>query len=172
MDDKIIQLFAPRLNSARIAQVFSRISRTESDCWEWKGRTMYKGYGLYHFDGDNVFVHRLLFAWAVGPIPRGYKTTIDHLCRNRRCCNPVHLELVPSGENNRRGKQQGFTMNPNSLANLVSTRNREKTECKRGHALIGDNLHVTKRGARQCRACLRTNKAASRKRFRHSSVLA
>lgn len=152
------ELFYLRLDSDAIVRVFSRIRRTENDCWEWHGQITKKGYGFYRLRRMNLFMHRLMYAWAVGPIPRGYKITIDHLCRNRRCCNPVHLELVPCRENHLRGLQSGKTMNPNSLANLTSTRNKQKTLCKRGHLLSGDNLSITSGGARQCIACRKVRK--------------
>lgn len=69
-----------------------------TSCWLWQGRSKDpKGYGMY----NGKRAHRLAWELANGrPIPEGL--TIDHLCRNKPCCNPNHLEPVSSGENSRR----------------------------------------------------------------------
>jgi hypothetical protein len=67
-----------------------------SGCWLWTGPTNNNGYGK----AAGTYVHRLSYAVSKGPIPGGME--IDHLCRNRRCFNPEHLEAVPHAENMRR----------------------------------------------------------------------
>lgn len=66
-------------------------------CWNWTGRTDPRiGYGCLErfFKGKKyILAHRLAYALMVGDIPENF--TIDHLCRNRRCVNPAHLEAVP-----------------------------------------------------------------------------
>lgn len=74
----------------------------------------------------------------VGPVPDGL--VIDHLCRNRGCVNPDHLEAVTQQVNAIRG------IGP-------AARNAKAVECIDGHALSGANLYVTKDGRRQCREC-------------------
>lgn len=75
----------------------------DSGCWSWTGPQQSKGYGQIGLSSPRrlVFVHRLAYEVFVGPIP--YGMTIDHLCSNKLCINPGHLEVVTRGENTRRG---------------------------------------------------------------------
>ena len=75
--------------------------RHEGDCWIWTGSTNGCGYGETSEAGKKVYTHRLMYERHVGPIPEG--KDIDHLCRNRACCNPAHLEPVTRQENLLRG---------------------------------------------------------------------
>jgi len=79
---------------------FSHIE-LDGSCWAWTGYVSPNGYGQM---GDNRrihYVHRWAYEHFIGPIPEGL--VIDHLCRNRRCVNPAHLEPVTAEENWRRG---------------------------------------------------------------------
>ena len=109
-----------------------------SGCWIWYGYTMGTGYGLAHLPtGINQYAHRLTYERFRGPIPQGL--TIDHLCRNRRCVNPWHLEPVTQSENNRRG--YGW-----------SGRHSRQTHCVHGHPFTEDNTYLW-RSSRKCRTC-------------------
>src|SRR5690348_14749328 len=121
------------------ARFWNRIQVTESDCWVWMGAKSKAGYGQLWSDGKVAYLHRLTFEFYVGPIPEGL--TIDHLCRNRACCNPAHLEAVPLRENIRR-------------SDSATANNARKTHCVNGHLFDEVNTQFTSKG-RRCRACHR-----------------
>jgi hypothetical protein len=72
-----------------------------TQCWPWKLRTNDRGYGCVSTQGDLYKSHRVAYTLIRGSIPDGL--VLDHLCRNRSCCNPWHLEAVTHAENVRRG---------------------------------------------------------------------
>lgn len=88
-----------------LVKVLTRVKACpETGCWVWQGPTSGDGrgggYPRMWLDGQTVAVHRVVFTHFQGYIPG--KRQIDHTCRNRRCCNPEHLELVTHKENQRR----------------------------------------------------------------------
>jgi hypothetical protein len=105
-------------------------------CWVWINPGN-RGYGSVRINGKHAPSHKALFEHANGPIHAGFE--LDHLCKNKACCNPDHLEIVTHKENNKR--------DPGAW------KNKEKTHCLRGHPLSGDNLYVTNEGYRQCKEC-------------------
>lgn len=72
------------------------------ECWVWTG-ALNTGYGRVHVGPGrrSAYGHRVLYEMLVGPVPEGLD--LDHLCRNRACCNPDHLEPVTRQENLLRG---------------------------------------------------------------------
>jgi hypothetical protein len=125
----------------------------ESGCWDWVGSLSPEGYGRFRVNGRPEYAHRIMFERHKGPIPAGRE--IDHLCRNRRCVNPDHLEAVSRRENCLRG-----TSPP-----AIGAR---RTHCPQGHELSGDNLAraALKRGGRNCRECARLRARDARERER------
>ena len=109
------------------------IQIVESGCWEWQGRLDRYGYGRFSFSKIDRRAHRISYEEFVGPIPEGL--VLDHLCRNRRCINPEHLEPVTNAENMRRSA-------------VI------QTHCKRGHEFTAENTYLH-RNMRHCRACTR-----------------
>jgi hypothetical protein len=123
-------------------------------CWEWTGSKNHLGYGQIHFGGSQCKVHRLAYQCWREPIPLCLE--LDHLCRNRACFNPEHLEPVTRIVNMSRGKFLRA----------------EKTHCSQGHPYDGENLRIAlvtrggiEREHRKCRTCNREQQQWFRKRL-------
>ncbi len=115
-----------------------RVEISDSGCWLWLGATNKKGYGQGALGGERGGVHRLVYRHLKGPIPKGL--VLDHLCRQKSCCNPDHLEPVTHRENILRG-------------NGLAAQQVKRTYCPHGHPYKGYNLIIYKDGRRACRAC-------------------
>ena len=127
-------------------------------CWRWTGKIGKKtGYGIHTtcYGGKNKYylAHRFSFELFkcknihqfnhYAPFEKiADGLVLDHLCRNRWCVNPDHLEMVTLRENILRGGG-------------IAAVNARKTHCLNGHPLSGDNLYICPRGRRLCKACQR-----------------
>ncbi len=114
---------------------WDNVNQSDRDgCWPWLKSTGSHGYGQT-WDGITVrLAHRVAWVLAHGDqIPADM--TIDHLCRNRTCCNPRHLRVVTN------------------VVNATDNGQNRKTHCPRGHNYDMDNTYNDPRGHRRCRTC-------------------
>lgn len=130
---------------SEIDKFFDRVAVERCGCHVWTGAIHCKtGYGRVYFGGKDRYAHQVAMEVGGVPVPAGL--VIDHICRNRRCVNPAHLRAVTNRENVLSGTG-------------ITAGNVTKTACPRGHTLSGDNLYLTPRGHRDCRACRRAAQA-------------
>ena len=90
------------LNATPLTDRFWSKVAQEGDCWIWRAATNSRGYGVFSTAGVLQLAHRASYEYMRCEIPEGL--TIDHLCRNRRCVNPDHLDPVTTRVNNARSQ--------------------------------------------------------------------
>src|SRR5690606_9565337 len=112
----------------------NRVTVTPSGCWEGRGAPMRHGYKKISIGGKRDYLHRWAYRLFKGDIPEGYD--IDHLCKNRGCGNPDHLEAVDHRTNVLRG-------------NTFVSAQASQTGCRR----FGHPLKMKRDGKRYCPTC-------------------
>ena len=131
---------------------YKHVFYASNGCHEWTAYIDRDGYGHIN-DGihASAIAHRTAYEFSHSKIPAGL--SIDHLCRNRKCVNPEHLEAVSMRINVLRG-------------NTLPAKNYLKTACNRGHLFDRKNTHINTRGQRVCRACCREKESKKRKKLK------
>lgn len=138
-----------RFHVDMMPRILARVIVADDGCWVWQS-TKKDGYGMavvgYSVDPRRPVkrpAHRVAYEASIGPVPPGLD--LDHLCRNRACCNPAHLEPVTRRENVLRGM----------LPAMMRDKAAAQTHCYKGHPLSGDNLQLQgpNKKFRVCRTC-------------------
>lgn len=157
-------LTVEHLSLTILTRIFTKITVNYSrlykglPCWEWS-RSLTHGYGQILWNGRPARVHRIIYAWLIEPLPvgtvqdNGHLPEVDHLCRNKACSNPVHLELVSHTVNHERGS---------------CPRQRSASHCMRGHLFSETNTRWIgpNKSLRQCRACCALRERNRKRRLR------
>jgi HNH endonuclease len=117
-------------------RLWQRVEKRPDGCWVWVAALNGSGYGVVGRDSKVYRVHRIVYELLVRSIPDGLD--LDHLCRNRACCNPAHLEPVTNRENWLRGQHP--------TAVTVRT-----DRCQRGHSMA--DAQTRPNGSRYCKPC-------------------
>ena len=168
----------PDISEKTFKHFSSKIDTTKDGCWEWLGSKDEYGYGLFMLpsqDAEGNYkqlerrAHRIAYTIARGDIPAGL--TLDHLCKNKSCVNPAHLEAVTDEENNIRGGADGFGNGHRDWT----------TQCHEGHVFAQTGVSVvqvkTKHGVaggktkRRCAQCQRDKQSAIRARKKLSKQI-
>jgi hypothetical protein len=128
------------MGNATTAESFIALCKSDGDCLIYRTKPNHDGYVRVSVGGKKWMSHR--YALHIAGIDVGQGFEVDHLCRNRACCNVQHLEIVDHTENMRRGTG-------------MDRIHAAKTECCRGHQFTEQNTYINPDGFRQCKICRR-----------------
>lgn len=140
----VVRRKGPRLRPS-MKRLLSKILFGDG-CWEWTACRDADGYGCVHWKGSCQLAHRVMYESFVGPIPEDLE--LDHLCRNRGCVRPDHLEPVTQLTNQQRGLRATSEV------------------CSKGHRFDEANTYRCRDGSRQCRRCNASAQRAYQRRRR------
>ncbi len=124
------------------------------ECWPWLAKIHHSGYGQFKIEGKDFPAHRVAFVlWHGADVDPAL--VMDHLCRNRACCNPSHLEPVTNAENIRRGETGQHSCGPRRPQRVVVD---GIAYCSNWHPVAGENIIIARdlrRGTEnvKCRGC-------------------
>lgn len=130
---------------------------TNKHCWLWRAGKFISGYGEFSLNNKPYLAHRVAYEiFFDKKIPKNLE--LHHICKNRLCVNPDHLELVT------RKEHVSKTDHSNNGEN-----SRKKTRCPRGHLLSGSNLrkYALKLGKRSCRMCFNEQNRKYQESIKH-----
>lgn len=140
-----------------VERFWRKVIKNTGGCWQWIGAKNKWGYGYFGLTGGRlVRAHRWSYVDAKGAIHA--ELQLDHLCRNRLCVNPDHLEAVTSRVNSIRSDS------PSGL-------NARKVACLKGHLFSPENTYVSKTGRRHCRQCHCAKEQVRRETQRRTACL-
>jgi len=152
----------PPLTEADQRRFWAKVQLPDArGCMVWAASSRGQGYGQFWLGGAPHYAHRVSWTLANGEIPPG--KVLDHLCRNRACVNPLHLEVVDQQTNTLRGES-------------FAAKNAKRTHCPRGHEYTDENTYHNPpnkshpNGQRVCRACQRERDRARYQRKRLASA--
>lgn len=132
----VMQDYKEKLNDGFESKFHIQYKKEKNGCWVWQAGKTDTGYGMFWTGKRTIGAHRISYVLHKGLIPKGM--CIDHLCKNRACVNPDHMEVVTRGENARRGDHAES----------------KKTHCAKGHPYDEKNTYWY-RNHRICRTCAR-----------------
>ena len=137
-----------------LRRFWSKVDRGGSkECWNWTAGLTYHGYGIFYTatwtSKRTVPAHRLSYAFCHGPVPPDI--AIHHLCGNRKCVNPAHLQAVPRKQHSQKALAKATIV----AAQLNRSRSRSRACCIHGHPWTPENTYTRPDGSRICRECAR-----------------
>lgn len=140
--------------SVMINRMVDKLKFSEEGCWHWQASDNGSGYGIIWLHGRRRIAHRLFYQLLNGTIPDCL--VVDHLCRNRRCLNPEHLEPVMPKENIQRGE----------TGQKTGAWRKSWTHCINGHEFTEENtLNHRRKNNRVYRVCLACAREKNRKYY-------
>ncbi len=144
-----------RIKGTIAERFWAKVDKADVGCWDWVGAggRAANGYGTFWTGERFIGAHRMAYELSVGAVPEGLE--LDHLCSNKLCCNPDHMEAVTRQVNIGRAAGTGFAINA------------AKTHCKWGHEFSADNTYSRPGGARGCYECKRRRRNEAYRRTGH-----
>ena len=141
------------------------LSDPPEDCWSWRGYTNPAGYGICSLSSSDGrvktgYAHRTAYELSYGPIPEGL--VIDHLCRNRSCINPTHVEVVTRALNTKRG----YWPNGHPGRPMGSTGGSKSANLDYTHDCTKAPQYIRPNGRAECQLCHRKSQASYRAKIK------